>query len=165
MGATKRAAELVLLDCARHHPRTSYTAVRFGNVLGSRGSVIPLFERQLEAGHPLTVTDPEVTRYFMTIPEAVQLVLKASLLPEARGRIAMLDMGEPVRIVDLVAGDAMRPRGFSLRVGGLHAGFARQRFDRQAFDALLALGGAAHHRGGHERRRQRVETRHRAAHQ
>ncbi len=110
MGATKRAAELVLLDCARRHPTTSYTAVRFGNVLGSRGSVIPLFERQLEAGHALTVTDPEVTRYFMTIPEAVQLVLKASLLPEARGRIAMLDMGEPVRILDL-ARELLRLKG------------------------------------------------------
>lgn len=101
MGATKRAAELIVLDCARRFVTTWYTGVRFGNVLGSRGSVVPLFERQLEAGEPLTVTHPDVTRYFMTIPEAVQLVLQASLLLEARGRIAMLDMGEPVLILDL----------------------------------------------------------------
>lgn len=101
MGATKRAAELIVLDCAHRFPHTWYTGTRFGNVLGSRGSVVPLFERQLAAGLPLTVTHPEVTRYFMTIPEAVQLVLQASLLEASRGRIAMLDMGEPVRILDL----------------------------------------------------------------
>ncbi len=101
MGATKQAAELITLDCSGRFPNTWYTAVRFGNVLGSRGSVVPLFERQLAAGRPLTVTHPEVTRYFMTIPEAVQLLLQASILPEARGQIAMLDMGDPVLIVDL----------------------------------------------------------------
>ena len=101
MGATKRIAELVILEMQTHHPRTNFGAVRFGNVLGSNGSVIPIFRRQLQAGQPLTVTDPDTTRYFMTIPEAVQLILQASLLPELRGHIAMLDMGEPVRIVDL----------------------------------------------------------------
>jgi FlaA1/EpsC-like NDP-sugar epimerase len=101
MGATKRLAEMVVLETQDRHPGTVYAAVRFGNVLGSNGSVIPLFKRQLAAGKPLTVTHPDATRYFMTIPEAVQLILQASLLEEIRGQIAMLEMGEPVRILDL----------------------------------------------------------------
>ncbi|HEX8907453.1 MAG TPA: nucleoside-diphosphate sugar epimerase/dehydratase [Longimicrobiaceae bacterium] len=102
MGATKRVAEQVVLGWpALREARTDFRAVRFGNVLGSDGSVIPLFRRQLAAGQPLTVTHPEVTRYFMTIPEAVGLVLQAAALPEAAGRISMLEMGEPVRIVEL----------------------------------------------------------------
>jgi len=102
MGATKRIAERILLGSAlcRNAP-TEFRVVRFGNVLGSDGSVIPLFQRQLAAGHPLTVTHPEVRRYFMTIPEAVQLVLQAAVLPEAAARISMLEMGEPVRILYL----------------------------------------------------------------
>jgi FlaA1/EpsC-like NDP-sugar epimerase len=101
MGATKRIAELIILELQEQHPATVFAGVRFGNVLGSNGSVLPLFRRQLAEGKPLTVTDPEATRYFMTIPEAVQLILQASLLPEVRGHIAMLEMGEPVRILDL----------------------------------------------------------------
>ena len=101
MGATKRLAELTVLGARDRFPRTWFTAVRFGNVLGSQGSVIPLFRKQLETTRRLTVTHEEVTRYFMTIPEAVQLVLQASTLEEARGRIAMLEMGEPVKIMDL----------------------------------------------------------------
>jgi FlaA1/EpsC-like NDP-sugar epimerase len=102
MGATKRVAEEIVLGWpALRESKTDFRAVRFGNVLGSDGSVIPLFKRQLAAGQPLTVTHPEVTRYFMTIPEAVQLVLQAAALPEAERRICMLEMGEPVRIVDL----------------------------------------------------------------
>ena len=101
MGASKRLAELAVLELQGRYPATSFGAVRFGNVLGSSGSVLPIFRRQLERGEPLTVTHPDVTRYFMTIPEAVQLILQASLLPELRGHIAMLDMGTPVRIVDL----------------------------------------------------------------
>lgn len=102
MGTTKRLAELIVLG----HPvlrasRTDFRAVRFGNVLGSDGSVIPLFKRQIAAGGPVTVTDPKARRYFMSIPEAVQLVLQAAALPEAARRITMLDMGEPVAIVDL----------------------------------------------------------------
>jgi len=101
MGATKQAAERVVLHLQEQYSGTSFGAVRFGNVLGSSGSVIPLFKRQLERGEPLTLTDESVTRYFMTIPEAVQLVLKASLLDLFPGCVAMLDMGEPVRILDL----------------------------------------------------------------
>ena len=101
MGATKRAAEMVVQQAQELHPGTHYMAVRFGNVLGSNGSVIPLFERQIERGGPVTITHPEVTRFFMTIPEAVQLVLQAGLLEEGRGQIAMLEMGEPLPIVEL----------------------------------------------------------------
>jgi FlaA1/EpsC-like NDP-sugar epimerase len=102
MGATKRLAEQIVLRWpALCESQTDFRAVRFGNVLGSDGSVIPLFKKQLAAGQPITVTHPEVTRYFMTIPEAVQLVLQAAALPDAGGRICMLEMGEPVRIVEL----------------------------------------------------------------
>ncbi|MBO77129.1 MAG: hypothetical protein CME17_06810 [Gemmatimonadetes bacterium] len=101
MGATKQAAERVVLHLQEQYPDTSFGAVRFGNVLGSSGSVIPVFERQLEKEEPLTLTHEDITRYFMTIPEAVQLILKASLLDSFPGHIAMLDMGEPVRILDL----------------------------------------------------------------
>jgi FlaA1/EpsC-like NDP-sugar epimerase len=102
MGATKRLAELIVLGWpSLRHSRTDFRAVRFGNVLGSDGSVIPLFRRQIAEGGPITVTHPDVRRYFMSIPEAVQLVLQAAALPEAAHRITMLDMGEPVRIVDL----------------------------------------------------------------
>jgi FlaA1/EpsC-like NDP-sugar epimerase len=101
MGATKRLAELVVLALEDVYPETAYGAVRFGNVLGSAGSVIPIFQKQIERQQPLTVTHKDATRYFMTIPEAVQLILQASLLDEFRGRVAMLEMGEPIRIVDL----------------------------------------------------------------
>jgi FlaA1/EpsC-like NDP-sugar epimerase len=110
MGASKRLAEVAVLTLQGRHPATMYSAVRFGNVLGSNGSVIPIFQKQIAESRPLTVTHPEATRYFMTIPEAVQLILQASLLPEMRGAVAMLEMGEPVRIVDL-ARNLMRLSG------------------------------------------------------
>ena len=116
MGSTKRLAELVVLDIQDRYPDTAFGAVRFGNVLGSKGSVIPIFRRQIRDHKPLTVTHPDVTRYFMTIPEAVQLILQASLLPELRGHIAMLDMGEPVRIVEL-AKNFLRLSGLPTRMG------------------------------------------------
>jgi FlaA1/EpsC-like NDP-sugar epimerase len=98
MGATKRVAELLLL--ALQNGRTKYIAVRFGNVLGSNGSVIPIFKKQIAAGGPVTVTHAEMRRFFMTIPEACQLVLQASAIGQG-GQICVLDMGQPVKIVDL----------------------------------------------------------------
>jgi FlaA1/EpsC-like NDP-sugar epimerase len=100
MGATKRMAELVLQAYAQAHPQTLFSMVRFGNVLGSSGSVVPLFRKQLANGGPLTVTDPEVTRYFMTIPEAAQLVLQAGAMGQG-GDVFVLDMGQPIQIMDL----------------------------------------------------------------
>jgi len=108
MGATKRLAEMVVLNTAekyQHH----YSVVRFGNVLGSRGSVVPLFKRQIAAGGPVTVRDPEVERFFMTIPEAVHLVLQAFAMGQG-GEIFLLNMGEPVKILDL-AKDLIRLSG------------------------------------------------------
>ena len=99
MGATKRVAEKVIIAMNDTYD-TKYITVRFGNVLGSRGSVIPLFKKQIEAGGPVTVTDPEMTRYFMTIPEASQLVLQAGAMGKG-GEVFLLDMGEPVKIIDL----------------------------------------------------------------
>jgi len=100
MGATKRGAELLLQAMARRSPGTRLSMVRFGNVLGSSGSVVPKFKQQILSGGPVTVTDARMTRYFMTIPEAAQLVLQAGALAEG-GEVFVLDMGEPVRIVDL----------------------------------------------------------------
>lgn len=127
MGATKRLAELVVRSMqARAGGRTSFLAVRFGNVLGSSGSVIPIFRRQIAAGGPVTVTHPEVKRYFMTIPEAVGLVLQSATLG-AGGDILVLEMGQPLKIVDvarqLIELSGLRPDvDIEIRIVGLRPG-------------------------------------------
>ena len=100
MGASKRICEMIIQSMSRLHPSTKFVAVRFGNVLGSNGSVIPLFEKQIAAGGPVTVTDKNIIRYFMTIPEAVSLILQAGYYARG-GEIFVLDMGDPVKIDDM----------------------------------------------------------------
>jgi FlaA1/EpsC-like NDP-sugar epimerase len=101
MGASKALAEWAVEAAAVQHPATRYATVRFGNVLASSGSVVPIFRRQIAAGGPVTVTDPRMTRYFMTIPEAVQLIIRAGSLGETNGEVYVLEMGDPIRILDL----------------------------------------------------------------
>ncbi len=125
MGATKRAAEITLLNLARAS-KTRYVAVRFGNVLGSSGSVLKIFQEQIEKGLPLTITHPEAARYFMTVEEAVGLVLQTSLLAGS-GDICMLKMGSPVRIIDLAhrlirMSGLVPDRDVKIRVTGLKPG-------------------------------------------
>lgn len=113
MGASKRLAELVVQDLATRHPATAMGIVRFGNVLGSSGSVVPLFQDQVRRGGPVTVTDPNMTRYFMTIGEAVHLVLQAGTMAE-RGDVFVLDMGAPVSVLQL-ARQVIESAGYSVR--------------------------------------------------
>jgi FlaA1/EpsC-like NDP-sugar epimerase len=110
MGATKYYAETIMRYFAKQKKGTSYAAVRFGNVLASNGSVIPLFKKQIEVGGPVTVTDPNITRFFMTIPEAVGLILQCGVYAQD-GEIFVLDMGKPVKILDL-AEKMIRQSGF-----------------------------------------------------
>jgi FlaA1/EpsC-like NDP-sugar epimerase len=125
MGATKRLGEIYLHAVARRQSGTKFMAVRFGNVLGSSGSVVPTFARQIDAGGPITVTHPEITRYFMTIPEAVSLVLQSSVFGN-NGDIFVLDMGTPVRIADLakkmIALAGLRPGDVEIAFTGLRPG-------------------------------------------
>ncbi|MFN6935141.1 MAG: UDP-N-acetylglucosamine 4,6-dehydratase family protein, partial [Tsuneonella sp.] len=132
MGASKRCAEMVMQAFDRKYPGTRYSMVRFGNVLGSSGSVVPLFRRQIEEGGPVTLTHADITRYFMSIPEAAQLVLQAGAMAKG-GDVFVLDMGEPVRIYDLartiivLSGRTVRdkdsPGGdIEIRIDGLRPG-------------------------------------------
>jgi len=100
MGATKKIGEILVQMCAKRQG-TKFSCVRFGNVLGSRGSVVPLFQKQIAQGGPVTVTDPGMRRYFMSLAEAVHLIIQAGTLGE-KGEIFVLDMGQPIRIVDMV---------------------------------------------------------------
>ena len=134
MGATKRAAEMVVSAMAREHTATRFMAVRFGNVLGSSGSVIPKFKEQIARGGPVTVTHPDIIRYFMTIPEAARLVLQAAAIGES-GQVLVLDMGEPVRIVDL-ARDLIRMAGHTL--DEIPVVFTGLRPGEKLFEELLA---------------------------
>mgnify|MGYP006344275723 FL=1 len=134
MGATKRVAE-IYVSCINQHSKTNYIVTRFGNVLGSNGSVIPLFKRQLDNGGPLTVTHPDITRFFMTIPEACQLVLEAGIMGKG-GEIFVFDMGESMKIIDL-AKRMIRLSGFKypedigIEIVGLRPG-------EKIFEELLA---------------------------
>ena len=157
MGASKRLAEMVCQALAEApHVRTRISMVRFGNVLGSSGSVIPLFRRQIAAGGPITVTHPEVTRFFMTIPEAAQLVIQAGAMAQG-GDVFVLDMGEPVRIAELAVQMArlhglkavMVPEDASVGPGEIGIVFTRLRPGEKMYEELLIGSNpqaTAHHR-------------------
>jgi FlaA1/EpsC-like NDP-sugar epimerase len=138
MGASKRAAEILLLDLART-TRMTMTIVRFGNVIGSSGSVIPLFMEQIADGGPITVTHPDVTRYFIRTSEAISLVLQAATLGND-GHVFMLDMGEPVRIADL-AKDLIQ---LSNKTGAIEIAFTGLRTGEKLFEEISLEGESVH---------------------
>ncbi|MEG4231020.1 polysaccharide biosynthesis protein [Microcoleus sp. Pol11C3] len=154
MGASKRVAEMLVLQAAKKS-KNPFVVVRFGNVLGSRGSVVPTFKRQIAEGGPLTITHPDMTRYFMTIPEAVQLVLQAAVIGGG-GEVFMLEMGEPVRIFDL-AKDLIRLSGYEvgkdieIAFTGLRPGeklfeelfITGEKYNRTKHEKILSLGNAS----------------------
>lgn len=142
MGCTKRLAELVVQQCHQESPSTRFVSVRFGNVLGSRGSVVPIFKAQIAAGGPVTVTHPDMMRYFMTIPEASQLVLEAAGLGDG-GEVFILDMGEPIRIVDM-ARELIRLSGLEPDVD-IPIVFTGTRPGEKLFEELALEGEDARH--------------------
>ncbi|WP_062031587.1 nucleoside-diphosphate sugar epimerase/dehydratase [Acinetobacter sp. BMW17] len=147
MGASKRMAELYCQGLASTNPKTQISIVRFGNVLGSSGSVVPLFKKQIAQGGPVTVTHPEVTRYFMTIPEAAQLVIQAGAMGTG-GDVFLLDMGEPVKIVDL-ARQMIRLSGFRVMdengIGDIEIQFTGLRPGEKLYEELLIDQNGAEH--------------------
>ena len=138
MGASKAMAEWIVESAGHKHPGTRFASVRFGNVLASSGSVVPIFRGQIERGGPVTVTHPEMTRYFMTIPEAVQLVIRAGDIGAGKGECFVLDMGEPVKIVDL-AHNMIRLAGYEPEAD-IAVEFTKPRPGEKLHEELFGMG-------------------------